>query len=82
MELLEVGGTNCHAAGETRKALLRDDKHRGTTLFQFADEFPLKPGDVLKNWVTETNFSTIRARPVSSAGCFNHFEVTASEQNR
>ncbi len=77
LDMLEMIGTDCQAAGESRKALVQEDKKTGATLFKFADEFPIKAGDKIKNRATEADFSVLQARPVSKAGSYHHFEVTA-----
>jgi hypothetical protein len=42
IEMLDEAGTDCHAAGETRKALIQEKG--GVTLLQFADEFSRTAG--------------------------------------
>lgn len=78
LEILKEMGTDCQAGGEKRRALLQDDRAKRTTIFSFADEFPLKKGDKIKNWATEVDHTVIEMRPVSKAGAFHHFEVTTS----
>jgi hypothetical protein len=77
LEILEEMGTECQAGGESRKAMITENKQERTYAFCFADEFAVKPGDKIKNWVTETNFTVIRTRSLSAAGSFHYFEVTA-----
>jgi hypothetical protein len=78
LEILREMGTECQAGGEKRRALLQDNRAERTTTFKFADEFPLKKGDKIKNWATEVDHTVMDMRPVSKAGGFHHFEVTTS----
>ena len=79
LTLLEEMGTDYHTAGEKRKALIRENKDDGTTVFKFADEFATSPGNKIKNWATEAEFIIIKARSISSGGSYHHFEVIAQE---
>ena len=76
LEALKQAGTECHAAGERTRALIQEGKSGGPTVFKFANEFELNEGDKIRNWATEEVLTVIKTRPVSTAGCFNHFEVT------
>ena len=80
LEILEEMGTECQAGGENRKAMITEDKQERTYVFCFSDEFAMKPGDKIKNWVTEADFTVIRTRALSAAGSFHYFEVTAKER--
>jgi len=76
--MLEKMGTDCDAGGELRKALIQENKEKGYTVFKFADEFPLKAGDMIRNCMTETIFSVIDTpHAVSRANAFHHFEAAA-----
>ena len=77
LQLLAIQGTDCETGGETRRALIEEDKPRGMYIFKFADEFPAKKEDKIRNCATEQMFSVIGMRPVSRGGSFHHFEVGA-----
>src|SRR5471032_1156181 len=78
LEQLALQGTDCHAGGEKRRALVEEKKSEGYTVFKFAEEFAIQPGDKVKNWATEKEFEVIDAQPVPRGGAFHHFEVAAS----
>ena len=68
--------------GEKRRALVEENKSEGYTVFKFAEEFAIQPGDKVKNWATEKEFEVIDAQPVSRGGAFHHFEVAAWMRGR
>jgi len=70
-------GTDCHAGGETRKALISENKDTGDTVFKFAEELSIGPGDVVRKEITEETFTVVSVRPVSKANAFYCFEVVA-----
>ena len=78
LELLATQGTDCHAGGEIRRALVEEIRNEGYTMFKFADEFAIQPGDNMRNCGFEREFEVIDAQPVARAGTFHHFEVAAS----
>jgi hypothetical protein len=49
LEILQEMGTDCQAGGESRKAMITENKQERTYAFCFADEFAVKPGDKIKN---------------------------------
>jgi hypothetical protein len=75
--LLKQMGTDCHADGETRKALISKHKETSDTVFKFAEECSIQAGDVVRNQITEETFTVVSVRPVSAANAFHHFEVVA-----
>jgi len=75
--LLKEMGTDCHAGGETRKALISKDKEMGDTVLKFLEEFAIGAGDVVRNEITEETFTVVSVRPVATANVFHHFEVVA-----
>lgn len=77
---LEIGGTRCDAGGEQRKAVKSKQKS-GLTTFLFADEFPLKLGDKIRERATESYFTVTEMEPVSAADSFLYFEVTTKRDS-
>jgi hypothetical protein len=77
LEILEEMGTDCQAGGESRKAMITENKEDRTYAFCFADEFAVKAGDKIKNWATEADFTVTRTRSLPAAGSFHYFEVSA-----
>lgn len=75
--MFKLMGTDCHAGGKTRKALIQEDKAEGYHIFKFTEEFPLKAGDRIKNWKTEQDYEVVSFRPVSKFNVFWVFEVCA-----
>ena len=73
--LLKQMGTDCHAGGETRKALISRDKETRDMVFKFAEEFSIGAGDTVRNEITEEIFTVVSVRPVSAGNAFHHFEV-------
>jgi hypothetical protein len=74
---LKHHGTDCHAGGETRRAVIGTRKETGDTLFMFAEEFSIGAGDTIRNEITEETFTVVSVRPVAVANTFRHFEVVA-----
>lgn len=77
VDMISLTGTDCHAGGEKRKALIQEDKEEGYHIFKFLEEFPLQTGDRIKNWATEQNYEVVSFRSVSKFGVFWVFEVCA-----
>jgi len=78
LDTLADAGTDCQG-GETRKALMKEDRKTGLTTFKFSDEFPIKTGDQVKNLVTGTAYSVVQVRPISVAGSYHCFEVSTKQ---
>jgi hypothetical protein len=74
---LKHQGADCHAGGETRRAVIGRRKETDDTLFLFAEEFAINAGDVIRREITEETFTVVSVRPVATANTFVHFEVLA-----
>jgi hypothetical protein len=74
LETLELTGTECDVRGESRRALKQTKE--GYIVFQFADEFALDVGDRITEHATESHFDVVDMEAVSTAGAFQHFQVT------
>ena len=74
---LKHNGTDCHAGGEARRALVSMRKEAGDTVFQFAEEFAIVSGDVIRNEITEETFTVASVRPVAADNTFVYLEVVA-----
>ena len=74
-KMFEVQGTDCEAGGETRKALIQESDDKA--VFKFLEEFGLKNDDLIRNCMTEQQYSVVDYRAVSKFGGFWCFQVTA-----
>ena len=74
---LKHNGIDCHAGGEARRALVSMHKEAGDTVFQFAEEFAIVSGDVIRNEITEETFTVASVRPVATDNTFVYLEVVA-----
>jgi hypothetical protein len=76
LELLAEMGTECDVRKELRRAVKQSEMKEGYVVFQFPDEFALEVGDRIRETTIEGYFDVVDMKPISSAGVFNHFEVT------